>query len=203
MRSPTRLAPMSQQTEPLLIDVDTGIDDAFALLYACASREAEIVGVTTVVGNVSLASATRNTRAVLRLAGRGDIPVSPGAASSLSEASGDARHVHGESGLGHAVLPEPPEPAARMHAVDAICAAAHAHSGRLAGRIAWINMEMRATGGPSRKMGTRLLTKYQPRFVAQPLWSSLAGRTAKKCSRGANTATSSTSQTQGRTACSR
>jgi purine nucleosidase len=131
MRSPSRLAPMSHDTEPLLIDVDTGIDDAFALLYACAAREAEIVGVTTVVGNVSLAAATRNTRAVLALAGRSDIPVSPGAASSLSEASGDARHVHGESGLGHAVLPEPPEPAARTHAVDAICAAAHAHSGRL------------------------------------------------------------------------
>ena len=82
---------MSQQAEPLLIDVDTGIDDAFALLYACAAREAEIVGVSTVVGNVSLAAATRNTRAVLALAGRVDIPVSPGASTPLSEASGETR----------------------------------------------------------------------------------------------------------------
>ena len=95
----------------------------------------EILGVSTVVGNVSLNAATRNTRAVLALAGRGDIPVWPGAATPLSPGSADARHVHGESGLGHAVLPEPPEPASRIHAVDAIIAAAHAHAGRLiAGR---------------------------------------------------------------------
>jgi purine nucleosidase len=125
------MAPMSQQAEPLVIDVDTGIDDALALLYACAAPEAEILGVSTVVGNVSLNAATRNTRAVLALAERGDIPVWPGAATPLSSGSADARHVHGESGLGHAVLPEPPEPASRMHAVDAIIAAAHAHAGRL------------------------------------------------------------------------
>jgi purine nucleosidase len=122
---------MSQQAEPLVIDVDTGIDDALALLYACAAPEAEIVGVSTVVGNVSLSAATRNTRAVLALAGRADIPVWPGASMSLSTGSADARHVHGESGLGHAVLPEPPEPATAAHAVDAIAAAAHAHAGKL------------------------------------------------------------------------
>ena len=97
---------MSQQAEPLLLDVDTGIDDALALLYACAAPEAYLLGVSTVVGNVSLAAATRNTRAVLTLAGRGDIPVWPGAAMPLATAAGDARHVHGDSGLGHAVLPE-------------------------------------------------------------------------------------------------
>ncbi len=122
---------MSHEPEPIVIDVDTGIDDALALLYACAAPAAEILGVSTVVGNVDLNAATRNTRAVLALAGRGDIPVWPGAASPLSSASADARHVHGESGLGHAVLPEPPEPASRTHAVDAIVAAAHAHAGRL------------------------------------------------------------------------
>ena len=80
---------MSQQAEPLVIDVDTGIDDALALLYACAAPEAEIVGVSTVVGNVSLSAATRNTRAVLALAGRADIPVWPGA--SMPDAPVTAR----------------------------------------------------------------------------------------------------------------
>ena len=65
---------MSELTEPLVIDVDTGIDDAFALLYACAHDETQILGVSTVVGNVSLAAATRNTRAVLALAGRAGCP---------------------------------------------------------------------------------------------------------------------------------
>src|SRR5271165_1805845 len=122
---------MSEVAEPLVIDVDTGIDDALALLYACAHEQAQILGVSTVVGNVSLSAATRNTRAVLALARRADIPVWPGAATALSVAVRDASEVHGKSGLGHAVLPEPDEPAHRAHAVDAIVAAANAHAGRL------------------------------------------------------------------------
>ena len=103
---------MSEQPEPLIIDVDTGIDDAFALLYACAQTQARILGVSTVVGNVSLAAATRNTRAVLALAGRADIPVWPGAATAIANAVRDASEIHGETGLGHAVLPEPERSAA-------------------------------------------------------------------------------------------
>src|SRR5208337_1965174 len=122
---------MSQQTEHLVIDVDTGIDDALALLYACAEPQAHVLGVSTVVGNVSLETATRNTRAVLALAGRGDIPVWPGAATPLSNFAADARAVHGETGLGYAVLPELSEPGHSAHAVDSIIAAAQAHSGRL------------------------------------------------------------------------
>jgi purine nucleosidase len=122
---------MSDVAEPLLIDVDTGIDDALALLYACAHEEAQIVGVSTVVGNVPLAAATRNTRAVLKLARRGDIPVWPGAPTALSISVRDASEVHGKTGLGHAVLPEPEDEAGALHAVDSIIAAARAHAGRL------------------------------------------------------------------------
>lgn len=122
---------MSELAEPLVIDVDTGIDDAFALLYACAHDEAQILGVSTVVGNVSLAAATRNTRAVLALAGRGGIPVWPGAATAMSIAVKDASEIHGQTGLGHAVLPEPEEPSDSLHAADSIIAAARSHSGRL------------------------------------------------------------------------
>ena len=124
---------MSQQSEPLVIDVDTGIDDAFALLYACAHKEAQILGVSTVVGNVSLAAATRNTRAVLALAGRPDIPVWPGAATAISIAMKDASEIHGATGLGHAILPEPDEPGngLQLNAADMIIDAARSHSGRL------------------------------------------------------------------------
>jgi purine nucleosidase len=122
---------MSQQSEPLVIDVDTGIDDAFALLYACAHKEAQILGVSTVVGNIPLAAATRNTRAVLALAGRTDIPVWPGAGDVISIAVRDASHIHGATGLGHAVLPDPDEPPDPLHAADMIIAAARAHAGRL------------------------------------------------------------------------
>jgi inosine-uridine nucleoside N-ribohydrolase len=122
---------MPQQIGPLLIDVDTGIDDALALLLACAEAPARILGVSTVIGNVGLTAATRNTRAVLALAGYGQIPVWPGAGAPVSIAVRDASEVHGKSGLGHAALPEPEEPKGVVHAVDAIVAAASAHAGRL------------------------------------------------------------------------
>ena len=115
---------------PLILDVDTGIDDAFALLYALGRPDARLLGVSAVVGNVSLAAATRNTRAVLALAGRSDIPVWPGAAAPLLGDASDASDIHGETGLGYAVLPEPP-PVAAGHAVDAILAASREHEGRL------------------------------------------------------------------------
>src|ERR1700744_5979436 len=109
---------MSQQPEPIVLDVDTGIDDALALLYACAHDGAQILGVSTVVGNVSLAAATRNTRAVLALARRADIPVWPGAAAAMSIAVRDESEIHGKTGIGHAVLPDPDEPADALHAAD-------------------------------------------------------------------------------------
>lgn len=116
---------------PLLIDVDTGIDDAFALLYALGRADARLVGVSTVAGNVGLAAATRNTRAVLALAGRAEIPVWPGAPSPLMGSPGDAADIHGRSGLGHAVLPPPAPAPDAPHAVDAILEAARAHEGEL------------------------------------------------------------------------
>ena len=115
---------------PLILDVDTGIDDAFGLLYALAQPNLRLLGVATVAGNVDLAKATRNTRAVLALGGRGDIPVWPGCAAPLLHAPEDASDIHGASGLGYAVLPEPQNPAP-SHAIDAILAASREHAGEL------------------------------------------------------------------------
>ena len=50
---------------PTILDVDTGVDDALALLYAVASRELELIGATSVMGNISVEQATENTLAVL------------------------------------------------------------------------------------------------------------------------------------------
>src|SRR5271170_7073700 len=116
---------------PLIIDVDTGIDDAFGLLYALAQPSIRVLGVASVAGNVDLAKATRNTRAVLALCGRSDIPVWPGCAAPLLHAPEDASIIHGESGLGWAVLPEPPIETSSTHAIDAILAAAREHAGDL------------------------------------------------------------------------
>ena len=59
---------------PFILDVDTGIDDALALLYACASPEVELIAVTCVGGNVNARRVAENSRAVLELAGRPDVP---------------------------------------------------------------------------------------------------------------------------------
>jgi purine nucleosidase len=90
---------------PLILDVDTGVDDAMALLYAVASPEVDLVAATCVMGNVPLDDVVRNTLAVLELAGRGDVEVARGAARPLSGGYSPAGTVHGERGLGRADPP--------------------------------------------------------------------------------------------------
>ena len=92
---------------PILIDCDPGHDDAMAILLALASPEVELVGVTTVAGNQTLAKTTANALRVLELAGRGDIPVAAGADRPLERDAHVAKDVHGESGLDGPALPEP------------------------------------------------------------------------------------------------
>jgi pyrimidine-specific ribonucleoside hydrolase len=104
---------------PLLLDCDPGIDDMVAILVAGASPDIDLLGVTTVGGNVGLAATTRNARAVLALAGRPEVPVAAGAERSLvrvTERGG--QDVHGDDGLGGVRLAEPDVPADPRHAVD-------------------------------------------------------------------------------------
>ncbi|MXW78794.1 MAG: nucleoside hydrolase [Gemmatimonadetes bacterium] len=91
---------------PLIMDVDTGVDDALALLLALASPEVELVGVSTVAGNVPLHRTTDNTLRLLQWAGRGDVPVYAGAERPLVRDAVAADDVHGATGLGAAQLPE-------------------------------------------------------------------------------------------------
>ena len=84
----------------LIIDTDPGIDDTYALALACASPEIELIGVTTVFGNVGLANTTRNALRVLALCGREDVPVAAGADRPLVHPHPHrARTVHGDDGL--------------------------------------------------------------------------------------------------------
>ncbi len=85
----------------LIIDTDPGIDDAIALFTALASPELDVAGLTTVFGNVTVETATRNALTLLDVAGRADIPVARGAAAPLAtDYLGAIPHVHGEDGLG-------------------------------------------------------------------------------------------------------
>jgi purine nucleosidase len=95
---------------PLILDVDTGIDDALALLYACASPDAELVAVTCLSGNAEAVDVARNTRAVLELAGRTDVEVALGRRIPLIRPIHIAPETHGPHGVGHAILPSPTAP---------------------------------------------------------------------------------------------
>ena len=105
---------------PIIIDTDPGQDDAIALLLAAASPELELLGVTTVAGNVPLALTTLNARKVMELAGRRDVPVCAGADRPLDVPLVTAEHVHGDTGLNGVDLPEPTLPVDPRHAVDFI-----------------------------------------------------------------------------------
>ena len=92
-------------TVPVLVDCDTGIDDAVALLYLLASPEVEVVGITTVSGNAPARSCALNTLRVLALAGRDDIPVAVGAERPfLAEPLPHGSAVHGVDGMGDTAL---------------------------------------------------------------------------------------------------
>ena len=115
---------------PVWIDCDTGVDDAAALLTAHRLDALEIVGISTVAGNVALDRTTRNTLKVCELMGA-DYPVFPGAERPWRRPYEDASKFHGADGLGGAALPEPKRAAQEEAAWDALFRAAEAYAGRL------------------------------------------------------------------------
>lgn len=103
---------------PIVVDCDPGHDDAIALLLALASPELELLGVTTVAGNQTLAKTTANALRVLELVGRGAVPVAAGADRPLARELSVAAYVHGESGLDGPALPPAAGSPVEQHAVD-------------------------------------------------------------------------------------
>jgi purine nucleosidase len=100
---------------PFIFDTDGGVDDAQALLLLIAHGVAPDI-VTTVFGNVALDQATDNMLATLAVAGA-RIPVHKGADRPLEQPIIDARHVHGEDGLGGAPRPAVTQRPASSNAV--------------------------------------------------------------------------------------
>lgn len=94
--------------EKVIIDCDPGIDDALALLLALESPELEILGITTVSGNVPADMGGKNARKVLLQRKRLDIPIYIGEMKPLKEKYVDAMDTHGKDGLGESFLPEVP-----------------------------------------------------------------------------------------------
>jgi inosine-uridine nucleoside N-ribohydrolase len=102
----------------IILDCDPGHDDAIALMLALGSPEVELLGVTTVAGNQTLAKTTANAIRVLEHLGREAIPVAAGADRPLVREGPVAAHVHGESWLDGPELPPPAGEPENAHAID-------------------------------------------------------------------------------------
>jgi inosine-uridine nucleoside N-ribohydrolase len=89
---------------PIILDVDTGIDDAAAIALALHSPDAEVLAVSTLAGNTTIENATRNTLDVLDLLGAVEVPVYPGASRPLVRDLFTAVYAHGNNGVGGAEL---------------------------------------------------------------------------------------------------
>lgn len=115
----------------LVVDCDTGIDDALALLYLLARPDAEIVAAGSVFGNSGAQQAATNTLRVLEVGGRPDIPVAVGAARPLAAAFVPDQVVHGKDGLGNTNQPLPAAAPAGGSAAEQLVRLARAEPGEL------------------------------------------------------------------------
>ncbi|KAM3210727.1 hypothetical protein ACQJBY_064594 [Aegilops geniculata] len=92
----------------VIIDTDPGIDDSMTILMAFGEPSVEIIGLTTIFGNVTTEYATRNALLLCERAGHPEVPVAEGSPEPLK--GGEPRvadFVHGSDGLGNLSLPAP------------------------------------------------------------------------------------------------
>ncbi|XP_031102963.1 probable uridine nucleosidase 1 isoform X1 [Ipomoea triloba] len=105
--------------EKIIIDTDPGIDDTVAILMAFQTPHLEILGLTTIFGNVTTKNATRNALLLCEIAGRPDVPVAEGSPEALKRGKPRiADFVHGADGLGNLSLPPPKSKKSEKSASD-------------------------------------------------------------------------------------
>ncbi|MGO9385350.1 MAG: nucleoside hydrolase [Mycobacterium sp.] len=118
---------------PIFVDVDTGVDDALALVYLLASADAEVVGIASTSGNVAVKQVCANNLGLLELCGITGVPVSKGSDETLSGPMRTPSRVHGPRGLGYADLPPTDRQLTGYDSATAWVRAAHAFPGELIG----------------------------------------------------------------------
>lgn len=104
----------------LILDVDTGVDDALAILFAVRHPDVRLRAISCVNGNTDVDQVVANTLRVLDAAGADDVPVARGATAPLLEVARHARHVHGEDGMADTGLPASTRRPAAEHAVEVL-----------------------------------------------------------------------------------
>jgi purine nucleosidase len=115
----------------LLLDVDTGIDDAVALLYLLATPGVSIEAITCTAGNVGARQVAINNLALLELCGHAGVEVAIGSEVPLEVPLVTTEETHGDQGIGYAVLPPPRGSISGRHAVDVWLEAVRCHPGQI------------------------------------------------------------------------
>lgn len=122
---------MTATRQKIIIDTDPGVDDALAIHMAFADPRLDVLGLTTVFGNVHTHQATRNARHLAEMAGLA-IPVAHGAEKPYRQAQRDPAHyIHGLEGLGDLPAPSPQHPPDPRSAAQFICDMADEHGEEL------------------------------------------------------------------------
>ena len=106
---------------PVILDVDTGVDDALAILLAVRHPALDVRAITCTGGNAPLAQVVANTLRVLDAAGAGPLPVAAGAHRPLLESPQHAAAIHGSDGLADLGLPDSARTPEPVHAVELLC----------------------------------------------------------------------------------
>ena len=116
----------------MILDLDTGIDDALALAYAVADPRVDLIGIVSSYGNNTLEVSTQNALDLLHLLGQDDVPVFKGLPHSSTTDHFDvmqvSKDIHGDNGVGDVTLAHAPRVAETTSGVDFIIEAAHQYA---------------------------------------------------------------------------
>lgn len=119
----------------MILDLDTGIDDAMAIAYALAAPDVDLIGIISTYGNVLTPDAGINSLKILELLGHTDIPVFLGDEHSQTtdhfEVMPISAQIHGKNGIGEVDLPTPQRKLEEQSGIDFLIEAAHQYNSDL------------------------------------------------------------------------
>jgi purine nucleosidase len=122
-------------SKKMILDLDTGIDDAMAIAYALAAPDVDLIGIISTYGNVLTPDAGINSLKILELLGHTDIPVFLGDEHSQTtdhfEVMPISAQIHGKNGIGEADLPTPQRKLEEQSGIDFLIEAAHQYNSDL------------------------------------------------------------------------
>lgn len=122
-------------TKKMILDLDTGIDDALAIAYALAAPDVDLIGIVSSYGNCLIEQAGVNSLKLLELLGATDVPVYLGRSHSSTTDHFDvmqvSKDIHGNNGIGEVKLPTAKRPLETKAGVDFIIEAAHEYAENL------------------------------------------------------------------------